>query len=565
MNTLVNLFYFLKQNELEFKEDFNSIQFQIPHNFSNKILLSDNFWENFDRKREKKRFRIIFDMEKNGYQFQIIIFENFSTNEIDKNIEDILSDFYLSFKYIKEDSTEEDFNRIYELLKNEIINSDECSLRECRLVFSKKEINDYLSNIHIGNEIKFLDINIWSSLELFSEYIQEQTLEDLSSYLYKEDRLVIILIFEDNNIRFSNFFEIYSYKMISKFNDLGKMFLDKFNQIRRHESSLKNESKFENVPIFPLLINNLDDGLIKNKIWRSISKIVLYYIISIYSIEIVQDKPRNKNDCYRFSYSDYRKQIISFGNLDNKILEITIIKEKPIIEKIEVNTILEYLKNIEEFNFFENIGNKESILLRQSSIRNLISKPAINLISLFLKTPDLLDYYKNFRKQLFEKKLGEIKDILEHLETRSKKSYVAISSSTTKITEEISKSILSIFGAIAIAVFSWFIKFVKEDVEIPDYLYLIIIPLIVILFVVFMIMQLFSYKWRVNTEINNFNEVYNEIAEISTLTFPEEMKKTLKSNETRFNGYFITYLVISFLILVIVLGFLGYGIYLLIS
>lgn len=563
MNTLVNLFLFLKQNKLKFIEDFDSILFQIPDNLLNKILLSDNFWENFDGKREKKRFRIIFDMEKNGYQFPITIFENFSTNEIDKNIEDIFKDFYLSFSYIKKDSTKEDFNQIYELLKNEIINSDECSLRKCRLVFSKKAINDYLSNIHIGNEIKFLDIKIWSSLELFSEYIQKQTLEDLSSYLYKEDRLVIILIFEDDSIRFSNFFEIYSYKMISKFNDLGKIFLDKFNQIRRHELSLKNESKFENVPIFPLLINNLDDGLIKSKIWRSISKIVLYYILSIYSIEIEQDKSRNETDCYRFNYSDSRKQIISFGNLDNKILEITIIKEKPIIEKIKINTILEYLKDIEEINFFENIGNKESILLRQSSIRNLISKPAINLISLFLKTPDLLDYYKNFRKQLFEKKLGEIKDILEHLETRSKKSYEEISSSTTKITEEISKYMLSIFATIALAVFSWFIKFLK-DVENPDYLYVIIIPLIVILLVVFMIMQLFTYKWRVKTEINNFNKVYNEIAEISTLTFPEEMKNALKSNENRFNVYFITYLVISFLILAIVLGFLGYGIYLLI-
>ena len=550
LDKIQQLITFIEKLEIEYDENFKSLEYKISNSMK-KLLLNHDFWNKFNKKSEQKRFILV------------INFINTNTNEefslkIDERLELYLpseEEFInkiMNFVNLIEENDDfldiKDFNALQKAIKNEIINLEDYKITELTLSFIKDEISDYiLSKYAIPKFYKFI---FWTSLEKFNKHMKNASLKSLSVNLIEVNKIIAIIV-PDNDKIFSNFFEIYSINKINEINKDFELIKSKVDSISQLILGFKKETIFvDEAPIFPINFDLFNRNHLIDDYWLSYLRILIYSIYSLISNK-VHIKHHEKKEFFEFHFGRYQKQTLNFTYDKDSNITVNEIKNSTHKFKYEKEDIIEMLTTLTISNYFTGIGEEKNI--RDICIERILSPQINNLFDLVGNYENLIDAQNKLKKDLISDRIDQINESYEYIDSILSKSASEISLATTKITQEITKSFLTLIGSTLVTLFGWYLKFANPDFAVPDWFYQILSPVIGLVFVIFFLMLIVSTKMGVVSQVRIFKQSRSDLIDKIGVRVNVEIENNLWNNLKTFNVYFgiITSISIFFILSII--------------
>jgi len=549
---IINLFNIIKENESYF-EDINSIVF---HNLvaPKKIITNTNFWELFKSNSHTPRFNFSLDIRYNGKFINVNIEEGFISNSDEfkdksKELMEISQILNLSVSNITSIEIAGLINGFKEILSNKNYQIEQFSF-----FINKESVTSKLKKEFLDSDLDFIKLYFWTSIDSLKNWIKTDDFLSLSKHLVIPNKFCINVIpGEESKELFSNFFKIYTFEKLKNIRSNKSYLVNNFNLFKSIYYSIKHETDIsENAPIFPFF-PKLDVNANNRDLFKDISRLIIYYLFMIFSNGISLTEKENII-YYNFSYAYEKEQIITVKDYsDEEIQIIQINAEKKLIKK---EIVLNHFQSILDANFLENIGKKESRLIRQSVLKSILIPPAGDLTSIFLNVDDLVKHYKAYKSKLFDLNLKEINSIITQLELNAKKRSDEVANATSKMTWELSKSLLTMLGSAAVAVFTWYLKLTKESFELKPWIIRGVFPLISGLFAIFFLFQIIAIRRNVFTQKKIFDDFIKSIEGVTGLPLKNELKDSFDRNFSMFNFYFWIFFALTIILIIFTLVFL---------
>ncbi|MHA1831786.1 MAG: hypothetical protein ACTSWR_09670, partial [Candidatus Helarchaeota archaeon] len=205
---------------------------------------------------------------------------------------------------------------------------------------------------------------------------------------------------------------------------------------------------------------------------------------------------------------------------------------------LAIKEIFQFYNEMLSIDFFSYIGHQIEKKIRETSILRIIQPKFKNMCEFITNYNDIEYSYNKVRRDLISSRIKDLNESYKQSDLLIRNCNQQISSSTTKLTEEISKSLLTLIGAASITIFSWYVKFVKEDFPIPNWFYEKLTPAIGLIFTIFFIMQLVSIYNHVQTQILYYKELSADMKKEIGLRINESIEKRLNTNRIVFYIYF---------------------------
>lgn len=540
------------QKENTFFEDIDSIKFANLKNPKN-ILKNENFWKHFKNDVKTSRFNFNIEMRYNTKFIVINIEEGFFSNTDDfKNESEKLQNIAQILDLTLNNITSKELSKLAEYFGH-VISSKDHQIENCSLTIDKGKISSDINKKYVvDDDIKFIIAYIWTSLDKLRYWLKTSKLHTIFQYFVIKNRLAINIIPGDEDKEFfSDFFKIYTLKRFMNIVAIKSFLIKDFNKLEELLYSLSYESDLtENIPLFPFFSEITITSENRN-IWLDITKLFTYYLFMIFSNGVKHSHNTNSYSFFNFYYAFEKEQKMAFIDLDDKKIQIIFAdaNKTPII--LDKEKSLSIYHEIIEANFLENIGKKESKLIRQSVLKSILTPPAEELANILENVDDLLKHYKAYKSKLFELNLTEINTIITQLEENSKRRSNEIANATSKMTLELSKSLLTMLGSITAAFFTWYLKITQENFEIQTWIIRGIFPLIAGLFAIFFLFQIIAIRRGVITQRRIFNEFISSIEGLTDLPIKDEVEYGFIKNYNMFRLYFWIFLVLSVFIIIL--------------
>lgn len=543
---------FFDSNNIQYDEDFDQILYIIKKPKS--VLLYDfEIWKGFNKKNKIDRINIIFTLEdkvsKNQYELKIT-----DSLDIYHKRDDDFNNKVATFKHLVNEIdriNKKDFSSYCEVLKNEIIESSTLNIINITISIRKEAINDYLCDqINLQNEIYF---SFWSKLEKIDYYFKSNNLLTLSKNLVEKNQYKIIVVPGIKDVVFSNFFEITALDSINNIKSNLDQYMIKIKSLDELLENYENETEFtESTPNFPFLFSFINKKEIESKIWESMYSIIIYTILTILSDKVERFEKNNK-EYFNFYYGHNQQQTYRIFNK-----ETNVILEDPNVKKhnekiIEKSYILKILVNFSESRFFDSIGDFEEKRIRESSILRVLTPQLKDLSDLLINSENIISAQTRLRKDLIRGKIADLNETYKQMDSILRKSTNDISTATTKLTGEISKSFMTLVGTTLIALFGYFTDFSEAKFEIPDWVFLILPPVVGLVFLVFFLLQIISILFGVISQKRIYDQSESELKLEVGVKVNKKIKQNLKRNLKVFYVYFSLSLFLSLAIISLII------------
>lgn len=541
MKNIIDIIEFLNKEKIKFQEDFQGINFTILKECKT-VLKNKQFWTCFNNEISIPRFLLQIDIKYKNKTIPINIDEGISTDtsEFDK----ISDEFSRIAEILAVSQTNITDKEITALIKafNNILTDSEYKLEKCDLYIKKDAIGDYLAKIHSTNT-DIYNLVFWSSLEQFTQWIEEKELKTISYFLAQQEKMAFIVIpGVSKKAIFSNFFSVYTLDKLVDLKTNNEFLKEQYLRFKDQLQSISIETELiDNTPIFPYILP-ISINKENEQIWHSLAKTVLFYLFTIFSKKVTLSKSENQ---FNFLFGHDIQQSIEIIDINTTNVEITIFNKSKITIDFAKKTVIDKFNELVQANFLENIGRKESILIRQSIILGMLAPPAEDLTTIIKNTDDLLKRFKSYRDELFGLKLKEINSIISQLESSAKKRSEEVSTATAKMTIELSKAVLSILGSTALTIFAWYMKLIDKDFTIKSWIIRGIFPLIAGFFIIFFLMQIISIRRGVFTQKDIFEKVTKSVKDITKFPIKDDLRSNFDKNLRMFKFYFWFFVIIS--------------------
>jgi len=533
---------------MQYDEDFEQIIYLIEKTKSG-LLYNFEIWKGFNRKNTINRIYVTFTLEDkvNKNQCELKITDSL---EIYHKRDDDFNNKVAAFKHLVNETdkiNKKVFSSFCEVLKNEIIESSTLNIINIAISIRKEEINDYLcEQIDLHNMIHF---SFWSNQEKVDYYFKNNNLHTLSKNLVKKNQYKIMVIHGVKDVLFSNFFEITTLDSINNIKSNLDQYITKIESIDELIENYEKETEFaENTPNFPFLFSFINKKEIESKIWESLFSIIIYTILTILS-DKVERFEKNKKEYFNFYYGHNQQQTYRIFNKEtNVILEDPNVKKQN--EKIiEKSYILKILINFSKSRFFDSIGDFEEKRIRESSILRVLTPQLKDLSDLLINSENIISTQTRLRKDLIRGKIADLNETYKQMDSILRKSTNDISSATTKLTGEISKSFMTLVGTTLIALFGYFTDFSEAKFEIPDWVFLILAPVVGLVFLVFFLLQIISILFGVISQKRIYDQSKSELILEVGVKVNKKIEQNLKRNLKVFYVYFSLSLTLSLAII----------------
>jgi len=552
MKNITEIIEFLNKEKIKFQEDFQGINFTMFKECKT-VLKNKQFWTCFNKVISIPRFLLQIDLKYKNKIIPINIDEGISTDssEFDK-ISDEFSRIAEIQAISQSNITDKEITALIETFNNILTNS-EYKLEKCDLYIKKDAIGDYLAKIHSTNT-DIYKLVFWSSLDQFAQWIEEKDLKTISNFLAQQEKMAFIVIpGVSKKVIFSNFFSVYTLDKLADLKTNDEFLKEQYLRFKDQLQSISIETELiDNIPIFPYILP-ISVNKENKQIWHSLAKTVLFYLFTIFSKKVTLSKSENQ---FNFLFGHDIQQAIEIIDINTKNVEITIYNKSKIKINFAKKIVIDKFNELVFANFLENIGRKDSILIRQSIILGMLAPPAEDLTSIIKNTDDLLKRFKSYREELFSLKLKEINSIISQLESSAKKRSEEVSTATAKMTIELSKAILSILGTTALTIFAWYMRLINNDFTIKPWIIRGILPFIAGFFIIFFLMQIVSIRRGVFTQKDIFEKVTKSVKDLTKFPIKDDLTNNFNKNLRMFKLYFWIFVVISivlFLINIIIL------------
>ncbi|NPE08459.1 MAG: hypothetical protein GNW80_09295 [Asgard group archaeon] len=541
---------FIEKQKLKYEETFRSIDLDLTEN--KELLLKHDFWVNLNEKIDYLEFTLGISLKnkETKNEFTLQVKENFEITRTE-DIKLFASKIpkLMSVKDV-DISKKEIFKKLQEEIKKEILNSKTHSLTNLFLIIRKIRISNYIHDQYDLSEA--YKLCFWSSLDKFNGYMKSANLLDLSENLIEKGKIVAIIV-PNNNIYFSNFFEIISLdKIAENTKDLNKNKI-KVDLVKDLLSNYKIETEFvENTPIFPIAFENIKIDELTEKYWLSYSRIIMYTIYSIIS-EKVSIISEDKNE-FELSFVYNPKQRLNF--IHNEIsgsLIVGDLKKEDNSYEYTKEKIIEIVTRFVNMGYFSGIGTEREI--RNYSIEKLQKTEFRHLNKLYDFYEELITQYSVFKRNLIEGKIADLKKSTEFIEKSLRTIVTDVTKATTKVTQEITKSFLTSIGSTAVTVLGYVLDNQESNLM---WFYRILAPLVGLAFAAIFLTEICTTRKGVLTQINLYVESRDELEE--KIGKRKELRKLEKQLWAK-RDYFIIVFRLIIVLFSILVCFIGYAIF----
>ncbi|NHJ49000.1 MAG: hypothetical protein FK733_14535 [Asgard group archaeon] len=408
---------------------------------------------------------------------------------------------------------------------------------------------------------------------------------DISEYLIEKAKIVTIIVPNEpnENIYFSNFFEItsldkiddiYNVSTIEPANESTKKstkeptkkqtkepakkptkkqpnYKEKAKSVKDLIESYKIESKFDdNTPIFPIDFDKRKDSDNEIEYWLNYSRMVYYTIYSILAKKIKRSKIDGE-EWFEFK-AKYIKEIkMNFKKNKGKDLIIHVKEDgktgEPI--KYEKKIMREMLRNFVNSGFLSGIG-----------IQNEIRNYSLSEVQAYYNHPSkLADYldlliqeHNNFRKSLLDGEIEKVKTTTEFIEKSLKTTVTELMKSTTKLTQQITKSVIAAITSTAVTIIGYIVDHLETNLK---WFYILFTPFLAGSFFVVFIVEICSIRRGVIEQIDLYDKSKVVLEDkIGERWENEELEKQLDVKKKRFKRVFCFVFTVFLLLVAFVIG-----------